>query len=80
MTEVDYGLPRVANWRSVSVMENKDRKAIKRILERLGFVHIAGWVRKEDAPKIRARIEAARADVEKVRDDEISVGVGQGYS
>lgn len=67
MTEVDYGLPRVANWRSVSVMENKDRKAIKRILERLGFVHIAGWVRKEDAPKIRARIGTARADVDDIK-------------
>lgn len=41
-----------------------DRKAIKRLLERLGFVHIAGWVRKEDAPPIRRKIEAAKEEVE----------------
>lgn len=37
-----------------------ERYALKRLLERLGFVHIAGWVRNEDAPRIRAKIEAAK--------------------
>ena len=44
-----------------------DRKAIQRILERLGFVHVAGWVRVEDAPAIRRKIEAAKADVENAK-------------
>jgi len=44
-----------------------DRKAIQRILERLGFVHVAGWVRVEDAPAIRRKIEAAKANVEKAK-------------
>ena len=47
----------------------KDYKAIKRLLERLGFVHVAGWVRNEDAPAIRRKIEAARDDVERIRDE-----------
>ena len=47
----------------------KDYKAIKRLLERLGFVHVAGWVRKEDAPAIRRKIEAAKEEVEKVKRD-----------
>lgn len=41
-----------------------NRLRLKRLLERLGFVHVAGWVRKEDAPRIRARIKDAEADVE----------------
>lgn len=48
----------------------KDYKAIKRLLERLGFVHVAGWVRKEDAPAIRRKIEAAREEVERIKTDE----------
>lgn len=44
-----------------------DRKAIKRLLERLCFVHVAGWVRKEDAPPIRRKIEAAREEVERIK-------------
>ena len=40
-----------------------DYKKIKRLLERLGFVHVAGWVRNEDAPAIRRKIEAAREEV-----------------
>lgn len=40
-----------------------NRVTIKRLLERLGFVHVAGWVRKEDAPRIRAKIEAAKPGV-----------------
>jgi len=39
----------------------------KRLLERLGFVHVAGWVKVTDAPAIRRKIEAARAEVEKVK-------------
>lgn len=44
-----------------------NRLAFKRLLERLGFVHVAGWVRVADAPAIRAKIKAAKADVEKVK-------------
>ena len=44
-----------------------NRLALKRLLERLGFVHVAGWVRVEDAPAIRRKIEAAKADVEKAK-------------
>ena len=40
-----------------------NRLAFKRLLERLGFVHVAGWVRVEDAPAIRRKIEAAEAEV-----------------
>jgi len=46
----------------------KDYKAIKRLLERLGFVHVAGWVRKEDAPAIRRKIEKTRPQVEALRE------------
>ena len=45
-----------------------DRSAIKRLLERLGFVHVAGWVRKEDAPAIRRKIEKTRPQVEALRE------------
>ena len=44
-----------------------NRLALKRLLERLGFVHVAGWVRVQDAPAIRRKIEAAKADVEKAK-------------
>lgn len=44
-----------------------DRKALKRLLERLGFVHVAGWVKVQDAPAIRRKIESAKADVEKAK-------------
>ena len=40
------------------------RLAKKRTLQKAGFVHIAGWVRAEDAPDIQARIDAAKADVD----------------
>lgn len=43
------------------------RLKLKRLLERLGFVHVAGWVRVEDAPAIRRKIESAKADVEKAK-------------
>ena len=44
-----------------------NRLAFKRLLERLGFVHVAGWVRVEDAPAIPRKIESAKADVEKAK-------------
>lgn len=56
-----------------------DRKQITRILERLGFVHVAGWVRKEDAPRIRARIDAARDDVDAARKAATKSGADGGY-
>ena len=40
---------------------------LKRLLERLGFVHVAGWVRNEDAPAIRRKIEAAREEVDAIK-------------
>ena len=45
-----------------------NRLAFKRFLERLGFVHVAGWVRVEDAPAIRRKIEAARDEVEAIKE------------
>ena len=45
-----------------------NRLAFKRLLERLGFVHVAGWVRVEDAPAIRRKIEAARDEVEAIKE------------
>lgn len=47
-----------------------DRKTIQRLLERAGFVHIAGWVREEDAPAIRRKIEAVKDEVERIKGDE----------
>jgi len=47
-----------------------NRKTLKTLLERAGFVHIAGWVRKEDAPAIRRKIEAVKDDVERIKGDE----------
>lgn len=41
-----------------------DRKTLKRLLEKAGFVHVAGWVRVSDAPAIRRKIEAAKDDVD----------------
>lgn len=46
------------------------RKSQKIRLERAGFVHIAGWVRKEDAPAIRRKIEAVKDGVERIKGDE----------
>ena len=45
-----------------------ERLKLKRLLERLGFVHVAGWVRLRDAPAIRRKIEAARAEVEAIKE------------
>ena len=44
------------------------RETLRRLLERLGFVHVAGWVRKEDAPAIRRKIEKTRPQVEALRE------------
>jgi hypothetical protein len=39
------------------------RVIIKRALEKAGFVFLkGGWVRKEDAPRLRAKIQRAVAD------------------
>ena len=35
------------------------RLAKKRTLQKAGFVHVAGWVRAEDAPKVEKMIEKA---------------------
>lgn len=40
------------------------RLAKKRTLQRAGFVHVAGWVKEKDAPKVEKLIEAARPEVE----------------
>lgn len=40
------------------------RLAKKRSLEKAGFVHVAGWVRVEDAPEIKDKIDAQKAKVE----------------
>lgn len=47
------------------------RETLSRLLERAGFTHVAGWVRKEDAPAIRRKIEAAREDVERIKGDDV---------
>lgn len=49
-----------------------DRKAITRLLDRAGYVHLRpGWVRKEDAVKLQAQIdkavERAAEEVERIR-------------
>ena len=40
------------------------RLAKKRTLQKAGFVHVAGWVRADDAPKVEKLIAAAKAEVE----------------
>lgn len=47
------------------------RETLRRLLERAGFTHVAGWVRVSDAPAIRRKIASAKADVEKVKDDAV---------
>ena len=39
------------------------RLAKKRALQKAGFVHVAGWVKKDDAPEIEKKIEATEAKV-----------------
>jgi len=39
------------------------RLAKKRALQRAGFVHVAGWVAKDDAAEIETKIEAAKKPV-----------------
>lgn len=46
-----------------------DYKRIKRLLERLGFVHVAGWVPVAKAPAIRREIEKAKEKVERIKRD-----------
>ena len=45
-----------------------ERLKLKRLLERLGFVHVAGWGRLRDAPAIRRKIEAALEEVEAIKE------------
>ena len=45
------------------------REIIGRLLRAAGFIHIAGWIRNEDAPKVRKLIANAKDDVEKVKRD-----------
>lgn len=46
------------------------RETLRRLLERAGFVHVAGWVRNQDAPAIRRKIEASKEDVERIKGDD----------
>ena len=39
------------------------RLAKKRTLQSAGFVHVAGWVKAEDAPKVEKLIEKASVKV-----------------
>ena len=39
------------------------RLAKKRTLQKAGFVHVAGWVKVEDAPYIQEKIDAAETEV-----------------
>ena len=48
------------------------RMTKKRTLQKAGFVHVAGWVRVDDAPEIQAKIDAAETDVEKVTQNDRS--------
>lgn len=39
------------------------RVTIKRALEKAGFVHLrGGWIKREDAPRLQARVDKAVAD------------------
>ena len=40
------------------------RLAKKRTLQKAGFVHVAGWVKVEDAPAIQEKIDAQKAKVD----------------
>ena len=42
----------------------------KRTLHKAGFVHVAGWVEKDDAPEIQDKIKAAKAKVAEALKDE----------
>ena len=42
------------------------RLAKKRTLQKAGFVHVAGWVKAEDAPKVEKLIDDASAEVSQV--------------
>ena len=40
------------------------RLAKKRTLQKAGFVHVAGWVKADDAPEIQSKIDAQKAKVD----------------
>ena len=40
------------------------RLAKKRTLQKAGFVHVAGWVKAEDAPEVEEMIEKAKPEIE----------------
>lgn len=46
------------------------RLAKKRTLQKAGFAHVAGWVRKEDAPEIEAKINAEKPKVAEALENE----------
>lgn len=50
------------------------RLAKKRTLQKAGFVHVAGWVEKNDAPKVEKMIEKARPEIDALT---VSDGVKQ---
>ena len=45
------------------------RLAKKRTLQKAGFVHVAGWVKADDAPKVEKMIAGAKNEVEAALDD-----------
>jgi hypothetical protein len=42
----------------------------KRRLEKAGFTHLSGWVRNEDAPRIRKALERGEAEAQAVLNQE----------
>jgi hypothetical protein len=42
----------------------------KRLLEKMGFTHISGWVKSSDAPAIKKKIAGASAEVNRIRNSE----------
>jgi hypothetical protein len=42
----------------------KARIAKMRTLQKAGFVHVAGWLRAQDAAPVLAKIEATKPDVD----------------
>jgi len=44
----------------------------KRTLQKAGLVHVAGWVRKEAAVKIKEQIESDRLEAEKAASNDRS--------
>ena len=48
------------------------RMTKKRTLQKAGFVHVAGWVKVEDAPAIQEKIDAAAPEVQEATQDDKS--------